>query len=96
MGEGFIGEESAKNNITEQEIEVDADTECLSDWQSAWDGYFEDRRKEAEEAQNKNIEDPEEHEEIEEKNTQDIKEDDIINKPNFIWNESKETRWGKC
>ena len=68
---------------------MDADTESLSDWQSAWDGYFEDRRKEAVEAAS-------EEEEIDERGTQEIKDDDIINEPNFIWNESKETRWGKC
>ena len=72
---------------------MDADTESLSDCQSAWDGYFEERRKEAE---IKEQEEPEEEEEIEEKDTHGIKDDDIINEPNFIWNESKETRWGKC
>ena len=36
LGEGFVGERSGKNNIiTEQEKEMDADTESLSDWQSA-------------------------------------------------------------
>ena len=46
LGEGFVGEGSSMN-ITEQEKEMDADTESLSDWQSAWDGYFKERRKEA-------------------------------------------------
>ena len=46
--ERFVGEESGKNNtIKEQEQHEDADTEeTLSDWQSDWDEYFEDRRKE--------------------------------------------------
>ena len=99
MGEGFVGEGSGKNNIiTEQEKEMDAETESLSDWKSAWDGYFEDRKKKVaeaaskEEEQAKVKEEPEEEEEIDEKGTQDIEDDDIINEPNFIWNESKETR----
>ena len=33
---------------------------------------------------------------IEEENTQDIEDNDTLNEPNFIWNESKETGWGKC
>ena len=33
----------------------------------------------------------EEEEEIEEEDTQ-----DTLDEPNFIWNESKETGWGKC
>ena len=72
---------------------MDADTESLSNWQSAWDGYFEERRKEAEKVVEieKEQENPEEEEEIEEKDTQ-----NLIIEPNFIWNESKETRWGKC
>ena len=77
---------------------MDADTESLSDWQSAWDGYFEERWQEAEkmaEAEEEQ-EDLEEEEEIEEKDAQDIEDNDIINEPNFIWNESKKTRWGKC
>ena len=49
LGEGLVGEGSGKNDtIIEQEKEMDADTESLSDWQSAWDGYFKERRKEAE------------------------------------------------
>ena len=48
--ERFVGEESGKNNtIKEQEIDEDADYESLSDWQSSWDEYFEERRKEMEE-----------------------------------------------
>ena len=34
LGEGLVEEGSGKN-ITEQEKEMDADTESLSDWQSA-------------------------------------------------------------
>ena len=45
--ERFVGEGSGKNNtIKEQEQEMDADTESLSDWQSAWDEYYEEKRKE--------------------------------------------------
>ena len=92
LGDQFVEEGSGKNNtIIEQEKENDTDTESLSAWQSEWDEYFEKRGKEAEEDQ----EDPEEEEEIEEKEAQDIKDDGIINEPNFIWNESEETRWGK-
>ena len=35
MGEGFVGEGSGKNSsTTEQEKDMDADTESLSDWES--------------------------------------------------------------
>ena len=48
--ERFVGEGSGKNNtIKEQEVDEDADHESLSDWQSSWDEYFEERRKEMEE-----------------------------------------------
>ena len=33
---------------------------------------------------------------IEEEDNQDMQDDDTLNEPNFIWNESKETGWGKC
>ena len=38
----------------------------------------------------------EEEEEIEQEDTQDMQDDDTINEPNFTWNESKESGWGKC
>ena len=45
--ERFLGEGSGKNNtIKEQEVDEDADHESLPDWQSSWDEYFEERRKE--------------------------------------------------
>ena len=50
------------------------------------------KSKEMEEKQIKQ----EEEKEIEEEDTQDIQDDDTINEPNLIWNESKETVWGKC
>ena len=103
LGEAFVEEGSSMNNtITEQEKEIDADTESISDWQSAWEGYFKEKRRETvkaaskEEEQIKIKDEPEEEEEIDERGTQDIEDDNIINEPNFIWNESKETRWGKC
>ena len=103
--ERFVGEGSGKNNtIKEQEHEPDADTESLSDWQSAWDEYIEERRKEIaeknEEMEEKRIKQEEEEEieegQIEEEDNQDIQDDDTLKEPNFIWNESKETGWGKC
>ena len=33
---------------------------------------------------------------IEEEDNQNIQDDDTWKEPNFIWNESKETGWGKC
>ena len=46
----FVGEGSGKNNTTiEQEKDMGADTESLSDCQLAWDRYFEKRRSEREE-----------------------------------------------
>ena len=96
----FVGEGSGKNNtIKEQEQDEDADTEeTLSDWQSAWDEFLDERRKEIE-GKSKEMEVKqvlEEEKEIEEgqneeEDTQDIQEVDALNKPNFIWNESKET-----
>ena len=101
--ERFVGEGSGKNNtIKEQEQEMDADTESLSDWQSAWDEYFEERRKELAEKSKEMEEDRGKEEEeieegqIEEEDDQDIVDNDTLNEPNFIWNESKETGWGKC
>ena len=103
--ERFVGEGSGKNNtMKEQEQEADADTESLTDWQSAWDEYFEERRKEIavknEEMEEKQIKQEKEEEieegQIEEEDDQDIQDDDTLKEPNFIRNESKETGWGKC
>ena len=98
----FVGEGSGKNNtIKEQEQHKDADTEeTLSDWQSAWDEYFEDRRKEIAEKskkmKEKQVREVREEGDIEEgEDSQNIQDADTMNKPNFIWNESKETAWGK-
>ena len=76
---------------------MDADTESLSDWQSAWDEYFEERRKELAEKSKKEEEDQsKEQEEIEEGEIKEEDTQDTLDEPNFIWNESKETGWGKC
>ena len=51
-------------------------------------------------AEEKQIKQEEEEEieegQIEEEDNQDIQDDDTLSEPNFIWNESKENRWGKC
>ena len=91
--ETFVGEGSGKNTIKEQEIDKDADHESLSDWQSSGDEYFEERRKEM--AKQSKEEEEIEEGRIEEENDQDIQDDDTLKEPNFIWNESKETGWGK-
>ena len=93
--ERFVGEGIGKNNtIKEQEVDEDADHESLSDWQSSWDEYFEERRKEMAEQGKEEVEI--EEGQIEEEDDQDTQDDDTLNEPNFIWNESKETEWGKC